>query len=68
MTIIRFVGDDVVLAGFCDTNHQAQVTVTAGHSKMNAVMIALGASIATAIGFVGTSLGLNVWRNHQNND
>lgn len=50
------------------TNHQAQVTVTAGHSKMNAVMIALGASIATAIGFVGTSLGLNVWRNHQNND
>lgn len=50
------------------TNHQAQVTVTAGHSKMNAVMIALGASIATAIGFVGTLLGLNVWRNHQNND
>ena len=50
------------------TNHQAQVTVTAGHSKMSAVMIALGASIATAIGFVGTSLGLNVWRNHQNND
>lgn len=50
------------------TNHQAQVTVTAGHSKMNAVMIALGASIATAFGFVGTSLGLNVWRNHQNND
>ena len=50
------------------SSHLSSVKVTAEHSNMSAVMIAIGASIATAIGFIGTSLALNIWRKHNNND